>query len=114
MRRLRPSGVIRPAEATGGLDGLGAPTAPACRLNVTESTVALAWLFRRSSVIVPIPGTKSIRHLDDNLRAAAVATELSDIEIQALTAAEDETTATLTAMPTRMLDALRRPGGTNR
>ncbi len=95
--------------ATGGLDGLDALTAPARRLDVSESTVALAWLLRRSPVILPIPGTKSIAHLTDNLRAAPIAADLSDAEVQALTAVEDESASSLTAMPARMLDALRRP-----
>jgi aryl-alcohol dehydrogenase-like predicted oxidoreductase len=95
--------------ATGGLDSLDALTAPARRLEVSESTVALAWLLRRSPVILPIPGTKSIAHLTDNLRAASIAADLSDAEVQALTAVEDESASSLTAMPARMLDALRRP-----
>lgn len=99
--------------ATGGLGGLAALTRPARRLAVPESTVALAWLLRRSAVIVPIPGTKSVAHLDDNLQAADIAAELTDAEVRALTNAEDETTATLTQMPARMLDALRRPRNAN-
>lgn len=99
--------------ATGGLGGLAALTGAARRLGVPESTVALAWLLRRSPVIVPIPGTKSVAHLDDNLRAASIANELSDTEVQALNNSEDETTATLARMPARMLDALRRPRNAN-
>lgn len=99
--------------ATGGLRGLEVLTGAARRLGVPESTIALAWLLRRSPVIVPIPGTKSVAHLDDNLHAANIAKELTDAEVRALTDAEDETTATLTRMPARMLDALRRPRNTN-
>lgn len=94
--------------ATGGLTGLPALTAPARRLGVSESTIALAWLLRRSPIIIPIPGTRSIDHLEDNLRAADVAEDLSDIELAELTALEDEADAALQQMPTRMLDALRR------
>jgi pyridoxine 4-dehydrogenase len=38
--------------------------------------VALAWLLRRSPVMLPIPGTSSIAHLEENVEAAAL--ELSD------------------------------------
>lgn len=99
--------------ATGGLGGLAALTGPARRLGVPESTVALAWLLRRSPVILPIPGTKSVAHLDDNLHAADIATDLTEAEVRALTDTEDETTATPTRMPARMLDALRRPRNAN-
>lgn len=95
--------------ATGGIRGLDALDIPARRLGVAESTIALAWLLRRSPVIVPIPGTSSIAHLDGNIRAADVAVDLTDAEIHALTDAEDETAASLTTMPTRMLAALQRP-----
>ncbi|MBO1753910.1 aldo/keto reductase [Allobranchiibius sp. CTAmp26] len=98
--------------ATGGIAGLDALTAPARRLRVSEPTIALAWLLRRSAVIVPIPGTQRITHLDDNLHAAEIATDLTNAEVQALTDTEDESTAALTRMPTRMLDALRRPRST--
>jgi len=95
--------------ATGGLGGLDALQAPARRLSVAESTVALAWLLRRSPVIVPIPGTTSPTHLRDNLQAAAIAPELTEAEVHALTAVEDEAAADLGTMPSRMLDALRQP-----
>jgi pyridoxine 4-dehydrogenase len=36
---------------------------------VSESKVELAWLLRRSPVVVPIPGTLSIEHLRENLAA---------------------------------------------
>jgi len=45
--------------------------------------VALAWLLRRSPVMLPIPGTSSIAHLDENVEAAAL--ELSDAEYLELT-----------------------------
>ena len=39
------------------------------RLGVPASTVKLAWLLRRSRVVLPIPGTRSIEHLRENLVA---------------------------------------------
>ena len=52
---------------------------------VTTSQLALAWLLRRSPVIVPIPGTGSVAHLEENLAAADV--ELTDEQFEALSAA---------------------------
>ena len=47
--------------------------------------IALAWLLRRSRVILPIPGTSNVNHLEENARAAAI--RLSDEEFGALDAA---------------------------
>lgn len=41
-------------------------------LNATPMQVALAWLLKRSRVIVPIPGTSSVAHLEENVAAAAL------------------------------------------
>jgi pyridoxine 4-dehydrogenase len=41
-------------------------------LNATALQVALAWLLKRSRVILPIPGTSSIEHLEENIAAAAL------------------------------------------
>lgn len=46
------------------------------RLGVTSAQVALAWLLRRSEVVLPIPGTSSPRHLEEN--TGAIDVELSD------------------------------------
>lgn len=46
--------------------------------------VALAWLLRRSPVMLPIPGTSSVSHLEENVGAAQV--ELTDVEFDALSA----------------------------
>jgi pyridoxine 4-dehydrogenase len=43
--------------------------ATADRLGVSENAVKLAWLLRRSPVVLPIPGTLSIEHLRENLAA---------------------------------------------
>ncbi len=53
------------------LRGEGGPgvAAAAKRLGVPESTVKLAWLLRRSPVVLPIPGTLSVDHLRENLSA---------------------------------------------
>ena len=39
---------------------------------VIPHQVAIAWLFKRSPVMLPIPGTSSVRHLEENIAAAAV------------------------------------------
>jgi pyridoxine 4-dehydrogenase len=41
-------------------------------LNATPLQVALAWLLKRSKVIIPIPGTSSVAHLEENVAAAAL------------------------------------------
>jgi aryl-alcohol dehydrogenase-like predicted oxidoreductase len=46
--------------------------------NKTPKQVALAWLLRRSAVMLPIPGTSSIKHLEENVQAASL--RLSDEE----------------------------------
>jgi pyridoxine 4-dehydrogenase len=48
----------------------------------TSKQVALAWLLRRSPIMLPIPGTSSIEHLEENVAAAAV--RLSDEEYERL------------------------------
>ena len=44
----------------------------AARHGVTSPQVALAWLLARSRVMLPIPGTSSIAHLEENIAAAAL------------------------------------------
>ena len=56
----------------------------AARLNATPSQVALAWVLRRSPVMLPIPGTGKVRHLEENVAAAALT--LSDEDFRALDA----------------------------
>jgi aryl-alcohol dehydrogenase-like predicted oxidoreductase len=50
--------------------------------HASPSQLALAWLLRRSPVMLPIPGTSSVAHLEDNMRAAEL--ELSDDEVAEL------------------------------
>ncbi len=64
-----------------GVEG-GALTEIADRHGATPAQIALAWLLRRSPVMLPIPGTLSLEHLRENL--AVLAIELSDDEFQAL------------------------------
>lgn len=72
--------------ATGELSKPGGPLAAlAQEKGATPSQLALAWLLRRSPVMLPIPGTSSVAHLEDNMAAAAL--ELSDEEFAALEAA---------------------------
>lgn len=51
-------------------------------LNATPSQVALAWLLRRSPVMLPIPGTGSVEHLEENMGAANLT--LTDDQFAAL------------------------------
>jgi len=47
--------------------------------NATVAQLSLAWLLHRSPVILPIPGTSSVTHLEENMKAAEI--ELSDKEL---------------------------------
>ncbi|MBA2949664.1 aldo/keto reductase [Streptomyces himalayensis] len=72
--------------ATGALAAHGGPLAEiAERTGHTPGQLALAWLLKRSPVMLPIPGTSSIAHLEDNITAASV--QLSDEDFEALAAA---------------------------
>jgi len=48
----------------------------------SPTQIALAWLLRRSPVMLPIPGTSSIEHLEDNVAAASL--RLSEVEYKEL------------------------------
>ncbi len=65
-----------------------APTGPLSMLarqaGATGVQLALAWLLRRSPVMLPIPGTGSVSHLEENVGAAQL--ELDEVQFQALSA----------------------------
>ena len=50
--------------------------------NATVAQIALAWLLRRSPVMLPIPGTSSVAHLEENIAAAGL--KLSSDEWKAI------------------------------
>lgn len=59
--------------ASGQLVAEGSPVAAtASRLGATAAQVSLAWLLQRSPVMLPIPGTGSLAHLEQNLGAADI------------------------------------------
>ncbi|SCF42052.1 aldo/keto reductase [Micromonospora mirobrigensis] len=69
--------------ATGNLAKPGGPLdAIATDHSATPAQLALAWLLRRSPVMLPIPGTSSVAHLEENIAAAEV--HLTDDEFEAL------------------------------
>src|SRR6185437_74308 len=68
--------------ASGSGRGLRALSAVAERYGIGVGQAAIAWLLGRSTVILPIPGTGSIEHLEQNVAAAAV--RLSPQDMQAL------------------------------
>jgi aryl-alcohol dehydrogenase-like predicted oxidoreductase len=53
--------------------------------HATPAQIALAWLLARSPVMLPIPGTSSVSHVEENVAAAGI--ELSREELQELAAA---------------------------
>jgi pyridoxine 4-dehydrogenase len=50
--------------------------------DASPGQVALAWMMKRSPVMLPIPGTSQVSHLEENVAAAQL--ELSDGEFQQL------------------------------
>jgi aryl-alcohol dehydrogenase-like predicted oxidoreductase len=69
---------------SGKLSASGGPMHDiAMRHNATVPQISLAWLLRRSPMMLPIPGTSSLAHLEENCAASSVT--LSDVEYQELT-----------------------------
>ena len=69
--------------AAGDLARPGGPVAEAAeRHGATPSQVALAWLLQRADVMLPIPGTGSVDHLDENVAGAGL--RLNDDELAEL------------------------------
>jgi pyridoxine 4-dehydrogenase len=68
-----PLAIGRLAEPGGPLDNV------ASERDATPGQIALAWLLARSPVILPIPGTSSIAHFEENLAAAEI--DLSPDEV---------------------------------
>jgi pyridoxine 4-dehydrogenase len=67
--------------ATGELAKPGGQAAQVSEeIGASPSQVALAWLLRRSPVMLPIPGTSTVEHLEDNLAAAAIELTLEQFE----------------------------------
>ena len=71
-RRRRPGEASRTAGAVAG------------EVDATPAQVALAWLLRRSPVMIPIPGTSPVAHLEENV--AAGSTELTDAQFEMISA----------------------------
>jgi len=72
----RPLGAGSLAEPGGVAAGIAAAH------GASSGQIALAWLLHRSPVIAPIPGTSSVRHLEENVAAAGI--ELSEEELERL------------------------------
>src|SRR5215211_603656 len=74
--------------AAGKLARPGGAVAEAARAHdATPGQIALAWLLHRSPVMLPIPGTGSVAHLEENVAAAGI--ELTAEEVEAIAAAGD-------------------------
>ncbi|AWW35685.1 aldo/keto reductase [Streptomyces cadmiisoli] len=72
--------------ATGELAGPEGPlVALSQQYGASPSQLALAWLLKRSPVMLPIPGTSSVAHLEDNVGAAAI--QLDDEAFETLAGA---------------------------
>jgi pyridoxine 4-dehydrogenase len=82
-------------------------SAIAARHGATAGQLALAWLLRRSVVMLPIPGTSSVSHLEENVGAAAIT--LSDEEFAAIAVSRARQRGTSASPP---VDESRRGRGT--
>jgi pyridoxine 4-dehydrogenase len=70
---------------TGNLtQGKGSVVEIAEKYSATPGQIALAWLLKKSPVMLPIPGTSSVKHLEENIGAAEIT--LSEEDFAALTA----------------------------
>ncbi|KAJ5788433.1 Aldo/keto reductase [Penicillium paradoxum] len=70
----------------------------------TAAQVAIAWLLAQGSDIIPIPGTKSIKYLDENTRSVSL--QLPDVELKEIRALIARTEVSGTRYPTMMMDSI--------
>jgi len=68
-----------PLEAGGSAGGKGALARVAARHKATPAQIAIAWLLAHSPVMLPIPGTSSIAHLEENVAAAGIQLSPEDL-----------------------------------
>lgn len=67
--------------ANGNLTGAGSSLERIAQAHhATTTQIALAWLLQHSSVMLPIPGTSSLEHLEENTKAARIDLSQEDIE----------------------------------
>jgi aryl-alcohol dehydrogenase-like predicted oxidoreductase len=67
--------------AAGRVSGSDTPISLiAARWKATPSQVALAWLLARSPVILPIPGTSRVEHLEENVASAELKIEANKMQ----------------------------------
>ena len=66
--------------ASGNVDAENAIKRVAQRRGFTEYQIALAWLLAASPVMLPIPGTSSVKHLEENTAAAEIQLVAEDIQ----------------------------------
>ena len=79
LPRFQPQAMAANANMVAELQGLAAAR------GATAAQLALAWLLAQGTNIVPIPGARSVAHLEENVAAAQI--ELSDAELAAIGAA---------------------------
>jgi aryl-alcohol dehydrogenase-like predicted oxidoreductase len=72
-----------PLAASGLTRAKSAVAEVASEHHATPGQLALAWLLARSPVVLPIPGTSSVEHLEENIAAAAITLNRSDFELLA-------------------------------
>ena len=60
------------APLAGGRQAHAVVESVARKLQATPQQVALAWLLKRSPIVLPIPGTSSAKHLEENIAAASL------------------------------------------
>ena len=87
---LTPGDALVPVEALrrAGLDARGPVEQIVKDTGATPAQIALAWLLARAQIILPIPGTSSVAHLEENVGAAQV--RLSRDQVAELTGAAEE------------------------
>ena len=51
------------------------------KTGATPAQVAIAWLLAKSPVMLPIPGTSSIEHLEENMKAASLTLSAEDVAL---------------------------------
>ena len=69
-----PVAAGRLARSGGRLDGI------AKRHDATVAQLSVAWLLHRSAVMLPIPGTSSVAHLEENLKSAQISLSSAELE----------------------------------